>query len=109
MLPDVFVRSHYKLLINMFLKDIGFKGIYLHLESILACFGTAATQACIVDIGAEKVNVSCIDEGLILPNTLIRKNFGGLDIDYFLFRMLQKRSLINIVNRNLKIDPLKYN
>ena len=87
-LPDVFVRSHHKLMINMFLKDIGFKGMYLHLESILACFGTAMTQACVVDIGAEKTNVCCVDEGLVLPNTLIRKYFGGLDVDYFLYRVV---------------------
>jgi hypothetical protein len=39
-----------------------------------------------VDIGSEKINVCCVDEGIIIANTLIRKNFGGDDVDVVLLR-----------------------
>ena len=48
----------------------------MHLESVLACLGTAITSAVVVDIGHEKINICCVDEGIILPKTLLRKNYG---------------------------------
>lgn len=83
-IPDLFIKAQIKELINIFLRDLEFKYIYLHLESVMACFGACLSQACVVDIGHQKINVSCVDEGLILPNTTIKKNFGGVII-YFLF------------------------
>lgn len=50
-IPDIFPRPHIKALVNIFLSRMGFKAIYLHLESVLACFGTSVNSACVVDIG----------------------------------------------------------
>ncbi len=55
-----------KIFINAFLKDLAFKSIYLHLESIVACYGATVSSACVVDIGAETLNICCVDEGLIV-------------------------------------------
>ena len=41
-----------------------------------------------VDLGAEKINVCCVDEGQIIPNTSFTKYFGGTDLDHALLRML---------------------
>lgn len=48
----------------------------MHLESVLACLGTSISSAVVVDIGHEKINICCVEEGVILPKTLVRKNFG---------------------------------
>lgn len=74
--PDIFVRRHVKYLMQRIFKVVGFKKIYLHCESVVACFGAAVSSACVVDIGHEKINICCVDEGIIVPQTLIRKNFG---------------------------------
>lgn len=74
--PDIFVRKHVKYLMQRIFKVVGFKKIYLHFESVVACFGAAVSSACVVDIGHEKINICCVDEGIIVPQTLIRKNFG---------------------------------
>jgi len=49
--PDIFIRKHVKMLIHSIFLRIGFKKLYIHLESVMACFGTAVSSACVVDIG----------------------------------------------------------
>jgi actin-related protein 8 len=39
----------------------------------------AVHSACVVDIGATKTTICCIDEGIILPKSVIKKNYGGND------------------------------
>lgn len=64
----------------MLLGKMRFKGIFVHTESVLATYSMALPSACIVDIGATKVNVCCVDEGIITPKSLKRKHYGGDDI-----------------------------
>ena len=58
--------------------------MYFHMESVLASFSSTLSSVCVVDIGYEKINVACVEEGVILPGTLIRKNFGGKHINIML-------------------------
>jgi len=53
----------------------------------MACFGTAVSSACVLDIGHEKISVCCVDEGVIIPKTLVRKNFGSKDISKILIKI----------------------
>jgi hypothetical protein len=39
------------MLTHSLFSRIGFKKIYIHMESVMACFGTAVSSACVVDIG----------------------------------------------------------
>lgn len=57
----------------------------------MACFGTAVSSACVVDIGHEKISVCCVDEGVVIPRTLVRKNFGSKDISKILARIFSER------------------
>lgn len=70
------MRNHVKYFLQRMFHGIGWRKVYLHIESVLACFGAAVSSACVVDIGHEKISVCCVDEGVIMPQTLIRKNFG---------------------------------
>lgn len=38
-------------------------------ESLAAIYGAGISNACVVDIGAAKTSIACVDEGLILPDT----------------------------------------
>lgn len=89
--PDVFIRLHIKQLISMIFVKIGFNRIYMHLESVLACLGTAVSSALVVDIGHEKINVCCVDEGVILPKTLVRKNFGLKHISKTMIKLFNNK------------------
>lgn len=69
----------------------------------MACFGTAVSSACVVDIGHEKINVCCVDEGVIIPKTLVRKNFGSKDVSKILAKIFSER----ITDNN--VGSLKHN
>ena len=69
----------------------------------MACFGTAVSSACVVDIGHEKISVCCVDEGVILPRTLVRKNFGSKDLSKILTKIFNERL------NEPSIGPLKSN
>ena len=84
-IPDLFIKTEIKAMINLFFKYFGFKNIFLHLESVMSSFGLAIQSSCVVDIGSDKVNICCVDEGMIIKNTLIRKNMGGNEITKLLF------------------------
>jgi actin-related protein 8 len=38
-------------------------------ESLAATYGAGISNACVVDIGAVKTSIACVDEGLVLPDT----------------------------------------
>jgi len=40
-----------------------FKAVFIQQESVLATFGSNKACACVVDIGATKINVCCVDDG----------------------------------------------
>lgn len=103
-IPDIFHRMHIKGLINLFLKNFGFAALYPHQESVLATFGLCVSQACVVDIGSDKINICCVDEGTVMPQTLIRKHFGMRDTEAVLYKLIQKKQNITYFTKNLKLD-----
>ena len=92
-IPDLLIRYQVKGLVNIFLRDLNFKNIILHTESVMSTFGAAMQSSCVVDIGSSKTNVCCVDEGMMIEDSLIRKNFGGDDITKLLYMMLLRTSL----------------
>lgn len=38
-------------------------------ESLAATYGAGISNACVVDIGATKTSIACVDEGLVLSDT----------------------------------------
>ena len=86
-IPDSFVKIHVRYIINM-LFDLGFKQMFIHLESVMATYAMALPTAVVVDIGATKTSVCCIEEGIIISKSIIRKNFGGDDMTALLLRLL---------------------
>lgn len=61
------------------LFELGFKSMFLHQESVLSTYAMALPTAVVVDIGSTKTSVCCIEEGIIIARSIIRKNFGGDD------------------------------
>lgn len=74
------------------------------MESVMACFSSTVSSACIIDIGHDKINVACVEEGVILPGTLIRKNFGGRHINELLKKSIEKKNIIWLNKSNVKMD-----
>lgn len=104
-LPNEFHRGQCKALIGMLFTQFSLKAIYMHIESVLALYGTSNSLGCVVDIGSDKIHVSCVDEGFLIPGTSIKKHFGLGDLNHLLAKELKSKKA------NLQIDgvsvPLK--
>jgi actin-related protein 8 len=87
-IPDAFYKDQVKALVDIILRNLGFRSIFLQQESISALFGAGVPSACVVDIGATHINVICIEEGVLLPKTHFRQYYAGRDIDLLLMRIL---------------------
>ena len=88
-LPDTFIKHHVRYLLDMLFIKMGFKSAFVHLESVMATYAMAASTACVVDIGSSKMSVCCVDDGVIMQKTIIKKNYGGDDISELMYRLLK--------------------
>ena len=60
-----------------------------------------------VDIGSTKTSVCCIDDGIILPKTQIKKHFGGDDISELLLRFVKSSQSLHYFPEKV-FYPLQY-
>ena len=86
---------------------MGFKSVFVHVESVMASYAMAAQTCCVVDIGSSKISVCCVDDGLILSKTIIKKHFGGDDVSELMYRLLKMENATHYFPKNV-FHPLKY-
>jgi actin-related protein 8 len=83
--PDLADRLYIRELVHILLIDMGFKQVAVHQvsfkvgslsrfltnpqEGVSASYGAQMSNACVVDVGAVKTSISCIEDGLIVPDT----------------------------------------
>ncbi|POW10884.1 hypothetical protein PSHT_08572 [Puccinia striiformis] len=91
-LPDIYDHVYLREMVDLLFRALGFKQICLQQESLCACFGAGLGTACVVDIGATKTSVSCVEEGWVLPETRIQLAIGGDDITTVLAEMLRRQN-----------------
>ncbi|KAF9518979.1 hypothetical protein BS47DRAFT_1370856 [Hydnum rufescens UP504] len=91
--PDYWDKFYVRDLAHLLLVQMGFRRMCIQQESICASFGAGIAAACVVDIGAAKTSVSCIEEGLVLPDTRISLDYGGDDISEFFHLLLARIGL----------------
>ncbi|KAL7305926.1 hypothetical protein TKK_0001402 [Trichogramma kaykai] len=89
-IPDIYNRLYLKELTTLLLCEIGFGGCFLLQDHVAATFGAGLGFACVVDVGAEKTSVSCVEDGISHRDTRVRIDYGGSDITQTLFWLLQK-------------------
>ncbi|KAL5512963.1 ARP8 [Sanghuangporus vaninii] len=91
-IPDVWDRFYVHELVHMLLSTMGFKQIVCQQESLAATYGAGISNACVIDIGAAKTSVSCVDDGLVLAETRMVLSIAGDDITEFLSVLLDRIS-----------------
>ncbi|KAM3578630.1 Actin-like protein arp8 [Umbelopsis sp. WA50703] len=79
-IPDVYNRTYVAEMVTMLLRYMNFRGVFVQQESTCATFGAGISMACVVDIGAQKTSISCVEDGLCLPDSRITLPLGGDDI-----------------------------
>ncbi|KAL9106167.1 MAG: hypothetical protein Q9227_008759 [Pyrenula ochraceoflavens] len=87
-IPDLYERSFVTDILEMAMKDFGFGRACFFQESLAASFGAGYTQACIVDIGAEKTSICCVEDGMCIEDSRVNFKYGGMDVTYTFIKML---------------------
>lgn len=89
-IPDFYDRFYVEHMVRMLLITMGFKQLCAQQESLAATYGAGISNACVVDMGAVKTSIACVDDGLVLADTRMSLNMGGDDITEFLYVLLER-------------------
>jgi actin-related protein len=73
----------------------------------MATYAMACQSACVVDIGSQKISVCCVDDGIIIPKTIFKRNYGGDDISELLLRLMQTKGSLHYFPKHV-FYPLHY-
>lgn len=94
-LPDLFDRRFGSEVLSLLLSPagLGFKAALVHEEAACAAFGVGTGSACVVDIGAERTSVCCIDEGMPMPGCRQLLAYGCTDMDVLTHTLLHRHRL----------------
>lgn len=115
LVPDIFDRADLRLMLDVILCDLQMASVVLQQvqqgcgprlgprdsasrcpdraarqESVAAVYGAGIPSACVVDVGDQKTNIACVDDGISLPASRITLRLGGLDVTRTLYYCLQQ-------------------
>ncbi|KAF8461901.1 hypothetical protein BDZ91DRAFT_367047 [Kalaharituber pfeilii] len=78
--PDLYEKVYINEMLELLFKDFFFQQVCIIQESLAASFGAGFSQACIVDIGAQKTSVCCVEEGMCVAESRMNLKYGGMDV-----------------------------
>ncbi|RUP51885.1 hypothetical protein BC936DRAFT_144904 [Jimgerdemannia flammicorona] len=94
-IPDTYNKAFVTEIVTMLLRFMRFRGVFVQQvriiylpESSCATFGAGISVACVVDIGAQKTSIACVEDGMCLPDSRVYLNYGGDDITTFFTALL---------------------
>lgn len=104
-IPDLYEKTYIETWASVLLNDVGFGKFGILQEAVAATFGSGVSCACVVDVGAERTTVSCVDEGLIVPDSRVNLNYGGAHItEAFVKLLLEQNFPVNDIDLQRKLD-----
>lgn len=86
--PDLYERQYVISFLDMLLVEFGFGRVSFFQESAAATYGSGSAGACVVDLGAQKTSICCVDEGACVENSRINLKYGGYDVTEAFIKML---------------------
>ena len=87
-IPDLYERNYVIQSLEMLMKGFGFGRVSFIQESLAATFGAGFIASCVVDVGAQKTSICCVEEGMCLENSRINLKQGGWDVTETFIRMM---------------------
>ncbi|KAK5718369.1 actin-like protein arp8 [Elasticomyces elasticus] len=87
-IPDLYEKVMVSRVLEEFVRVFGFQRICFLQESTAATFGAGFGIACIVDIGAQKTSISCVEDGMVLEDSRINLKYGGYDVTETFAKMM---------------------
>ncbi|KAF7544543.1 hypothetical protein G7Z17_g9867 [Cylindrodendrum hubeiense] len=87
-IPDLYDKRYVEQVLRSCMIWFEFNRICFVQESMAATFGAGYTQACVVDMGAQKTSVTCVEDGLCIDDSRINLKFGGYDVTEAFMKMM---------------------
>lgn len=100
-IPDLYEKTVVAQTLHGLLQDCGFQKVCFIQESLAATFGAGYSSSCIVDIGAQKTSICCVEEGMCVEGSRINLKMGGEDVTQTFIKMMLFDKL-NYSEMNLK-------
>ncbi|KAJ6108588.1 hypothetical protein N7523_009911 [Penicillium sp. IBT 18751x] len=87
-IPDLYEKSYVNQVLEMLMREFAFARVCFIQESLAATFGAGFTSACVVDVGAEKTSICCVEEGMCVENSRVNLKMGGRDVTETFIKMM---------------------
>ncbi|XP_030382296.1 actin-related protein 8 [Scaptodrosophila lebanonensis] len=87
---DVYIRRHLREAMTLLLQRLGFQRCFLVQDSVASTYGAGIGHGCVVDIGAQKTSIACIEDGISQLDARVRLSYGGGDLNQVLLMLLRK-------------------
>ena len=87
-IPDLYDKSYVTQVLEMLMREFAFARVCFIQESLAATFGAGFTSACVVDIGAQKTSICCVEEGMCVENSRVNLKMGGRDVTETFIKMM---------------------
>lgn len=87
-IPDIYDKRYVEQILRSCAVWFEFARTSFIQESMAATFGAGYTQACVVDVGAQKTSITCVEDGLCIEDSRINLKYGGYDVTETLIKMM---------------------
>jgi actin-related protein 8 len=87
-IPDLYDKIYVEQLLQIGLKYFEFARVSFIQESLAASFGAGYSTACIVDVGAQKTSICCVEDGMCIEDSRINLKYGGYDVTETFIKMM---------------------
>ncbi|KAI0007807.1 actin-related protein, ARP8 class [Xylariaceae sp. FL0662B] len=87
-IPDLYDKRYVEQVLKSCMTWFEFNRICFIQESMAATFGAGYTQACVVDVGAQKTSIACVEDGLCVDESRINLKYGGYDVTETFIKMM---------------------
>lgn len=105
-IPDLYDKRYVQHMIELIL-EMGFANVCILQEAMAATFGAGISTACIIDIGAQKTSITCVEDGMCIPDSRVHLKTGGDDVTVALIKLLlQSQFPYREINLNRTYDWL---
>ena len=79
-IPDLYEKVFVNAILDELIRDFNFARVCFQQESVAATFGAGYSIACMVDIGAQKTSICCVEDGMCVEDARINLKYGGYDV-----------------------------
>ncbi|KXT10189.1 hypothetical protein AC579_8194 [Pseudocercospora musae] len=88
LIPDLYEKVNVATVLRELMIDFNFGRICFMQESLAATFGAGFSTACMVDMGAQKTTVCCVEDGMCIEESRINMKYGGYDVTETFVKMM---------------------